>query len=185
MKTLFLVAIVSVFSSFSALSQDNVESNDETTVYLYRLKSMVGGAVAWPIFLYEYDKEKKTFLEKQKIGKIKQKQYMPISIKANTMYYIEVGTMQKILVLGKEKAKIITQLKGGKIKVTAKDNFALVKLGAGNRVSNTSLVELAINTAINKSNKKKFVEKKFLWLEPIENNPDYEEMMKFKNCLKK
>jgi len=44
---------------------------------------------------------------------------------------------------------------------------------------------LAKNTTINKSNKKKFVEKKFLWLEPIEINLDYEEMMKFKNCLKK
>lgn len=187
---LIIVALVFTFTAYGAtssnintLSQEQSQNEDEAIVYLYRLKSMVGGAVAWTIFIWEYDETKKEFLPKQKIGKLKQKQYMPITIKANTIYYIEVGTMQKILLSGTENANIMVQLKGTGIKVTAKNNYALVKIGSGNIVASTNFAELIVQTGINKSNEKKFVEKKFTLLEPIENNVEYEEMKNLTNCL--
>lgn len=183
----FFVLSLSSFTPISIsddLSNSKNPGDDETVIYIYRLKSMVGGAVAWTIFIQEYDAEKNEFLPKKKIGKLKQKQYMPITVKANTMYYIEVGTMQKILVLGKENAKLIVQLKGNAIKATAMDNYALIKLGAGQIVGATNLVEGIIQISINKSNQKKFEEKEFIWLEPTEDNPDYKEMQQFENCMK-
>ena len=186
-STLLILVLMFTTTSFSFADKEVKEqqkTDDESIVYLYRLKSFVGGAVAWVIFIQEFDAEKKIFSAKKKLGKLKQKQYMPITVKPNTMYYIQVGTMQKILVLVKDNAKMIVQLKGMKIKATAKDNFALVKLGAGDRVGASNIAELILQTGINKSNRKKFEENKFTWLEPIDNNPDYKEMLTFKNCLK-
>jgi hypothetical protein len=196
MKRTTLLSVVFIFTiRFSSFANSNPKDDpkftaetineDEAVIYLYRLKNMVGGAVACPIFLYKFDTTKSEFLEKQKIGKLKQKQYMPIKIKANTMYYIEIGTMQKIIVSGTEKSNIMVELNGGKIKVTAKDNYATVKLGAGKAIATGGLVDLLVSTAVNKSNEKKFIENKFTLLEPIENNAEYIEMQKYPNCLVK
>ncbi len=54
---------------------------------------MIGAAVSWKVTISEYSSSEGTFINEQKLGKLQQNGYMPIHLKADTLYYITVGTI--------------------------------------------------------------------------------------------
>ncbi len=115
LNVLFVVGITAIVSGQKFANYENV-GDDECVVYVYRLKSMVGGAVKWPVSSIKFNDKTGEFIKKQavKYGKLNKLEYKAIRLKANTFYWISIGTIHTILFAGTKGSETAIRTKGVK-----------------------------------------------------------------------
>ena len=103
---------------------------NECVVYVYRLRSIVGGAVKWPVTTKIFSEDSGGFIKSQnfKHGKLNKKEYKAIRLKANTFYWLSIGKdFHSVLFAGTNGSETIIQTKGVKSKTAAIKGEALVR----------------------------------------------------------
>lgn len=128
LNVLFMMVITTIVSGQKFTTYEDV-GEDECVVYVYRLKSMVGGAVKWPVSTMRFNEESGKFMKGQAVeyGKLNKKEYKALRLKANTFYWIAIGEGHSVLFAGTKGSETIIQTKGVKSATTTIKGEALTR----------------------------------------------------------
>ncbi len=129
-SNLLFILVISTFAFGQRFSPCENIGEDECVVYVYRLRSIVGGAVKWPVTTKIFSEDSGKFIESQdfKHGKLNKKEYKAIRLKANTFYWLSIGNdFHSVLFAGTNGSETIIQTKGVKSETAAIKGEALIR----------------------------------------------------------
>jgi hypothetical protein len=117
----------------TAFVKDELQSPANCLVYVYRLKSAVGGAVKWPVIRWDID-GKGHLQNKHAYCEMKQLTYVPLLLDAGKIYKIQVGGWECYF-LGEPSSITILRFKGMHGTAASIQNSAFIKMKADTLLS--------------------------------------------------
>jgi hypothetical protein len=116
-----LFASCGTISTKAPIYKSAIDNSDSTCfVYIYRVKNFVGGVAPFEIRTAVTDEKTKDFVNLPGVLKLYQKGYIPMTLKANTLYKITIGTnAHTVFLLGSSQSITVIKVDGPKIQFEA------------------------------------------------------------------